>query len=164
MSPRATATIHLLVPPDLKRWLEARAQGEDRTLSRYCLRIIDEYRVRVTQGPGEVLTGPQPLDPRPEMSHTPESVANDSQQGPSTVEFEVERFQRHFGQRLLVDKKLRDPWVCLLVEGLQCPVPKVAQMLHMTERSVYRMVKGEQTKRDRRTKSGRRADRRRRGT
>jgi hypothetical protein len=164
MAARATATIHLLVPPDLKRWLEARAQEEDRTLSWYCVRIINEYRARVTQGSGGVLTGPQPLDPRPDIRHTLDRVVSDSHQGPSAVEFEVERFQRHFGQRLLVDKTLRDPWVCLLVEGLQCSVPRVAKMLHMTERSVYRMVKGEQTKRDRRKKSGPQADSRRRDT
>lgn len=163
MSARATAKIHLLVPPDLKRWLEARAQGEDRTLSRYCLRIIEEHRARVTQETGEILKRPQASDPHFEGSHTAERVFSDSLQGPSAVEFEVKRFQSHLGHRLLVDKKLRDPWVCLLVDGLEWSVPKVAEMLHVTERSVYRMVKGEQTKRGPRKQSGPRANGPRRG-
>ena len=164
MSARATATIHLLVPPDLTRWLEARAQGEDRTLSRYCLRIIEEHRARVRQDTGEILKRPRASDPHVEGRHTAERVSSDSHQGPSAVELEVQRFQSHLGHRLLVDKKLGDPWVCLLVDGLQWSVPKVAEMVHVTERSVYRMVKGEQTKRGRRKKSGPRVDSRRRGT
>jgi len=163
MPARPPATIHLLVPPDLKRWLEARAQDEDRTLSRYCVRIIDEYRARLTQDPDGELTGAPGLGPNPKTSPVPESVSNDSHQWPSGVDFEVVRFQRHLGSRLLLDKKLRDPWVSLLVEGLDWSVAKVAQMLHVTERSVYRMVKGEQTKRDRRKRSGLPTDRRRRG-
>ena len=80
---------------------------EDRTLSRYYLRIIEEYRVRMTQGT--------------------ESVSRDHE--PAAMEFEIQRFQGNLGHRLLVDKKLRDPWVCLLVRGLKWSVPKVAKML-----------------------------------
>ena len=109
------------------------------------------------------LTGAPGLGPNPKTSPVPESVSNDSHQWPSGVDFEVVRFQRHLGSRLLLDKKLRDPWVSLLVEGLDWSVAKVAQMLHVTERSVYRMVKGEQTKRDRRKRSGLPTARRRRG-
>jgi hypothetical protein len=42
-------------------------------------------------------------------------------------------------------------------------VPKVAEMLHVTERSVYRKVKGEQTKRGPRKKPRPRPDPPRRG-
>ena len=50
--------------------------------------LVNEYRARVTQGSGGVLTGPQPLDPRSDIRHTPDRVGSDSHQGPSAVEFE----------------------------------------------------------------------------
>jgi hypothetical protein len=158
-----TAKIHVVVPPDLKGWLESRARAEDRTLSGFCLHLMEEYRVEGTQGTDQILKRRQASDHHPEGSQTAEGAPSNSAQGPSAIEIEVQRFQTHLGHRLLVDKKLRDPWVCLLVRGLKWPVPKVAEMLNVTERSVYRMVKGEQTKRGPRKKPRSRQDPPRRG-
>src|SRR6266436_2201067 len=163
MSTQPTAKIHVVVPPDLKGWLESRARGEDRTLSGFCLHIMEAYRAGGTQATDTILKCRQASDPHPEGSHAAEGVLGDSLQGPSAVESEVQRFQSYLGHRLLVDKKLRDPWVCLLVRGLKCSGPEVAEMLHVTERSVYRMVKGEQTKRGPRKKPRPRLDPPRRG-
>jgi hypothetical protein len=163
MPTRPTAKIHVVVPPDLKGWLELRARGEDRTLSGFCLHILEEYRARGTQGTDRIGKRRQAPDPHLEGSRAAEGASSSSPKEPSAVEFEVRRFQSYLGHRLLVDKKLRDPWVCLLVRGLKWSVPEVAEMLHVTERSVYRMVKGEQTKRGPRNKPRPRPDLPRRG-
>jgi hypothetical protein len=158
MPTQLTAKIQVVVPPDLKRWLDLRARGEDRTLSGFCLHIMEEYRAGGTQGTDNILKRRQASGPHLEGTRAPEGATSSSAKEPSAVEFEVRRFQSYLGHRLLVDKKLRDPWVCLLVRGLKWPVPEVAEMLHVTERSVYRMVKGEQTKRGPRKKPRPRPD------
>src|SRR6266571_2831450 len=111
MPTRPTAKIHLVVSPDLKGWLESRALGEDRTLSEFCLHIMEEYHARGTQGTDKILKRRLVSGHHREGSQTPEGAPNNSAQGPSAVEFEVQRFQSYLGHRLLVDKRLRDPWV-----------------------------------------------------
>jgi hypothetical protein len=45
-----------------------------------------------------------------------------------------------------VDKKHRDAWVKYLVKEKKIPTAKLAKELHLTERSVFRMAAGTQTK------------------
>lgn len=163
MPTRPTAKIHVRVPSGLKGWLEFHARGEDRTLSGFCLNIMEEYRARGTQGTDKILKRRQASDTHLGGSHAAQGAPSSSSTEPSAVEFEVRRFQSYLAYRLLVDKKLRDPWVRFLVRGLKWSVPEVAEMLHVTERSVYRMVKGEQTKRGPRKKARPRPDPPRRG-
>jgi hypothetical protein len=60
------------------------------------------------------------------------------------VRQEVERLQPILGW--LLDKQRRDLVVRVLVREAHVPISAVAKMLHITERSVYRMAKGEQTR------------------
>jgi hypothetical protein len=135
---KTTAKIQILVPPELKRWLEAHARAEDRTLSRYCLRVLEHHRARMAQG---AAAGPKAARTRAPRSMNPEPEVIDS--GRSHVRQEVERLRPILGW--LLDKQRRDLVVRGLVREAHVPISAVAKMLHMTERSVYRMAKGEQT-------------------
>jgi hypothetical protein len=75
----------------------------------------------------------------------------------SETEAEVEQMRTNLAHGLLLDKKHRDAWARHLVKNRGIDVAKLARLLHLTERSVYRMVKGEQTKVGPRKKAARRA-------
>lgn len=62
------------------------------------------------------------------------------------TEGEVEQLRTNLAHGLLVDRGHRDQWVRYLVKTRKLEVPKLAKLLAMTERSVYRMVKGTQVK------------------
>jgi len=62
------------------------------------------------------------------------------------VESDVMQLSTNLSHGLLVDRKHRDAWARYLVKERKVPVGKLAKELHMTERSVFRMVKGTQTK------------------
>lgn len=53
----ATAKIHVIVPHDLKRWLAARARKEERSLSNYVSRLLNDY-YQERRGEGPPLTPP----------------------------------------------------------------------------------------------------------
>lgn len=64
----------------------------------------------------------------------------------SAVESDITQLSMNLSHGLLVDRKHRDAWARYLVKEHKVPVSKLAKDLHMTERSVFRMVKGTQTK------------------
>lgn len=64
----------------------------------------------------------------------------------SDVESDITQLSTNLTHGLLVDRKHRDAWVRYLVKERKVPVGKLAKELHMTERSVFRMAKGTQTK------------------
>lgn len=64
----------------------------------------------------------------------------------SDVESDITQLSTNLSHGLLVDRKHRDAWARYLVKERKVPVGKLAKELHMTERSVFRMVKGTQTK------------------
>jgi ParB-like chromosome segregation protein Spo0J len=75
----------------------------------------------------------------------------------SEVEAEVEQLRTNLSHGLLVDKKHRDRWVRFLVKERKVKVSDLSKELHMTERSIFRMVKGGQTKEGPRKKSKRKS-------
>lgn len=64
----------------------------------------------------------------------------------SDVESDVTQLSTNLSHGLLIDKKHRDAWVRFLVKERKVKVPTLAKLLHMTERSVFRMVRGTATK------------------
>jgi hypothetical protein len=85
--------------------------------------------------------GPKAARARAPGSMNPEPEVIDS--GRPHVRQEVERLRPILGW--LLDKQRRDLVVRGLVREAHVPITAVAKMLDMTERSVYRMAKGEQT-------------------
>jgi hypothetical protein len=71
----------------------------------------------------------------------------------SLLESEVEQLRTNLGHGDNVDKKHRDAWVKYLVKEKKIPAAKLAKELHITERSVFRMAAGTQTKTGPRKKS-----------
>lgn len=63
----------------------------------------------------------------------------------SDVESDVTQLSTNLSHGLLIDKKHRDAWVRFLVKERKVKVPTLAKHLHMTERSVFRMVRGTAT-------------------
>lgn len=74
----------------------------------------------------------------------------------SDVESDIAQLRTNLAHGLLVDKKHRDAWVRYLIVEKKVSPKKLAGELHMTERSIFRMKKGTQTKSGPRKKATRR--------
>lgn len=59
---------------------------------------------------------------------------------------DLEALRKNLEHGALIDKKKRGPWVKRLVKVHKMKVPGIAKLLHMTPRSVYRMVAGTDVK------------------
>lgn len=66
---------------------------------------------------------------------------------------DLEALRTNLEHGALLDKKKRGPWVTRLVKVHKMKVPGIAKLLHMTPRSVYRMVAGTDVKKGPRKKS-----------
>lgn len=97
--------------------------------------------------------GQEPLPPRLKLLTIPANVVT-----MSVAEAEVEQLRTNLSHGLLLDKKHRDEWVRHLIKNRKYDVGRLAKLLHLTERSVYRMAKGEQTKAGPRKKSEKKAE------
>lgn len=53
--------VHAFIPRNLKAWLERRAREEDRSLSNYVARVLEDHRARITaESPAQ---SPEPAAP-----------------------------------------------------------------------------------------------------
>lgn len=66
---------------------------------------------------------------------------------------DLEALRTNLEHGALLDKKKRGPWVTRLVKVHKMKVPGIAKLLHMTPRSVYRMVAGTDVKKGPRKKA-----------
>lgn len=112
-------------PPILVRRLD---KPEKRKGKEYRLKIVD----------GVTRTTVALLEKRKDIPATIEKMTD--------VESDITQLSTNLSHGLLVDRKHRDAWARYLVKERKVPVGKLAKELHMTERSVFRMVKGTQTK------------------
>lgn len=112
-------------PPILIRRLDT---PEKRKGKAYTLKIVD----------GVTRTTVALLEKRKEIPATIEKMTD--------VESDITQLSTNLTHGLLVDRKHRDAWVRYLTKERKVPVAKLAKELHMTERSVFRMAKGTQTK------------------
>lgn len=106
-----------------------------------------EYRLKIVDG--VTRTTVALLEKRKEIPANVEKM--------SDVESDITQLSTNLSHGLLVDRKHRDAWARYLVKERKVPVAKLAKELHMTERSVFRMVKGTQTKDTPRKKATKRA-------
>lgn len=95
-----------------------------------------EYRLKIVDG--VTRTTVALLEKRKDIPATIEKMTD--------VESDITQLSTNLSHGLLVDRKHRDAWARYLVKERKVPVAKLAKELHMTERSVFRMVKGTQTK------------------
>jgi hypothetical protein len=112
-------------PPILLRRLD---KPEKRKGKEYTLKLVD----------GVTRTTVALLEKRKDIPATIQKM--------SDVDSDITQLSTNLSHGLLVDRKHRDAWARYLVKERKVPVGKLAKELHMTERSVFRMVKGTQTK------------------
>jgi len=123
-------------PPILLRRLD---KPEKRKGKEYTLKLVD----------GVTRTTVALLEKRKDIPATIQKM--------SDVESDITQLSTNLSHGLLVDRKHRDAWARYLVKERKVPVGKLAKELHMTERSVFRMVKGTQTKSTPRKKATKRS-------
>lgn len=112
-------------PPILVRKLD---KPEKRKGREYYYKIVD----------GVTRTTVAMLEKRPVIPAVVEKM--------SDTESDITQLKTNLTHGMLVDRKHRDAWVRFLVKERKVKPSSLARELHMTERSIFRMARGTQTK------------------
>lgn len=112
-------------PPILVRKLD---KPEKRKGREYHYKIVD----------GVTRTTVAMLEKRPTIPAVTEKMTD--------VESDITQLRTNLTHGMLVDRKHRDAWVRFLVKERKVKPATLARELHLTERSIFRMAKGTQTK------------------